>query len=63
MGQQTDLSLIDSMPIVVCDNHRINSRKVFLEEAKLGVTSTGWKFGFKPRQNHECACSARTSAR
>ncbi|MBO9496968.1 IS982 family transposase, partial [Thalassotalea sp. G20_0] len=34
-------------PIVVCDNHRIKSHKVFSEEAKRGKTSTGWKFGFK----------------
>lgn len=47
MGQQTGLSFIDSTPIVVCDNHRINSHKVFSEEAKHGKTSTGWKFGFK----------------
>ncbi len=47
MGLQTGLSFIDSTPIVVCDNHRINSHKVFSEEAKRGKTSTGWKFGFK----------------
>lgn len=47
MGQPTGLSFIDSTPIVVCDNHRINSHKVFSEEAKRGKTSTGWKFGFK----------------
>ena len=47
MGKPTDLSFIDSTPIVVCDNHRINNHKVFREEAKRGKTSTGWKYGFK----------------
>ncbi len=47
MGKPTGLSFIDSTPIVVCDNHRINNHKVFREEAKRGKTSTGWKYGFK----------------
>ena len=47
MGQQTDLSFIDSTSIVVCDNHRINSHKVFSEAAKRGKTSTGCKFDFR----------------
>ncbi|WP_373691030.1 transposase [Endozoicomonas sp. ONNA2] len=37
--------------MVVCDNHRVNSHKVFSEEAKRGKTSTGWKFGFKLHLN------------
>lgn len=47
MGLQTGFSFIDSTSIVVCDNHRFNSHKVFSEEAKRGKTSTGWKFGFE----------------
>ncbi|MTI11555.1 IS982 family transposase, partial [Sansalvadorimonas verongulae] len=47
LGEQTGLSFVDSTPIVVCDNHRINSHRVFQGMAKRGKTSTGWKFGFK----------------
>ncbi len=47
MGQQTGLAFIDSTPLVVCNNLRIRSHRVFSGMAKRGKTSTGWKFGFK----------------
>ena len=47
MGKATGLSLIDSTPLVVCNNLRIDSHRVFSGMAKRGRTSTGWKFGFK----------------
>jgi hypothetical protein len=38
---------IDSKKIVVCDNRRIHSHKVFQDCAKRGNSSTGWFYGFK----------------
>jgi hypothetical protein len=38
---------IDSKKIVVCDNRRIHSHKVFQDCAKRGKSSTGWFYGFK----------------
>ena len=38
---------IDSKKIVVCDNRRIHSHKVFRDSAKRGKSSTGWFYGFK----------------
>jgi len=46
-GQCTGISIIDSTPIAVCDNHRIHSHKVFSGMAARGKSSTGWFFGFK----------------
>lgn len=46
-GKITGLSFIDSTPLVVCNNLRIQSHRVFSGMAKRGKTSTGWKFGFK----------------
>ena len=46
-GKATGLSFIDSTPLVVCNNLRIESHRVFSGIAKRGKTSTGWKFGFK----------------
>lgn len=47
MGQCTGISIIDSTPLTVCNNRRINSNKVFKNIAKRGKSSTGWFFGFK----------------
>lgn len=46
-GKSTGLSFIDSTPLVVCNNLRIQSHRVFPGMARRGKTSTGWKFGFK----------------
>jgi Transposase DDE domain len=46
-GRYTGISFIDSTPIKVCHNMRINSNKVFRDLAKRGKTSTGWFYGFK----------------
>jgi hypothetical protein len=47
MGRKTDIYYIDSTPLVVCHNKRINRHKVFAGLAERGKTSTGWFFGFK----------------
>jgi hypothetical protein len=47
MGQKTDIYYIDSTPLVVCHNRRINRHKTFAGLAERGKTSTGWFFGFK----------------
>lgn len=46
-GKCSGISFIDSTPLGVCDNHRINQHKTFKGIAKRGKTSTGWFFGFK----------------
>lgn len=46
-GQATGISYVDSTPIAVCKNLRINRNKVFSGLAARGKTSTGWFFGFK----------------
>lgn len=46
-GEVTGISYIDSTPLVVCDNHRIHSHKVFKDIARRGKTSMGWFFGLK----------------
>lgn len=46
-GQCTGISIIDSTPLAVCDNHRIHSHKVFAGMAARGKSSSGWFFGFK----------------
>lgn len=43
----TGTSFIDSMPIAVCHNRRINSHKVFSHVAERGKNSMGWFYGFK----------------
>jgi hypothetical protein len=45
-GDKTDIYYIDSTPLVVCHNRRINRHKVFAGLAARGKTSTGWFFGF-----------------
>lgn len=46
-GRCTGVSFIDSTPIKVCHNKRINSNKVFKGKAARGKSSTGWFYGFK----------------
>jgi transposase len=41
------LSFIDSTALLVCDNHRIHTHKVFAECAQRGKGSMGWFYGFK----------------
>jgi hypothetical protein len=46
-GSCTGISFIDSTPVKVCHNRRINSNKVFKEVARRGKNSIDWFFGFK----------------
>jgi hypothetical protein len=46
-GRQTGIDYIDSTPVVVCHNRRIQRHKTFAGLAARGTTSTGWFFGFK----------------
>lgn len=46
-GKCSGISFVDSTPIKICDNHRINSNRVFSEYAKKGKSSMGWFYGFK----------------
>lgn len=41
------ISFIDSTSLVVCNNRRIHSNKVFKDVARRGKTSMGWFYGFK----------------
>lgn len=41
------LAFIDSTPIAVCHNKRINRHQVFKKTAKRGKSSMGWYYGFK----------------
>jgi hypothetical protein len=47
MGLCSGISFIDSTPLRVCHNLRINSHKVMSGLAGRGKTSTGWFYGFK----------------
>jgi Transposase DDE domain len=47
MGSCSGISFIDSTPLRVCRNLRINSHKVMSGLAGRGKTSTGWFYGFK----------------
>jgi hypothetical protein len=47
MGTCSGISFIDSTPLRVCHNMRINSHKVMAGLAGRGKTSTGWFYGFK----------------
>lgn len=47
LGDCTGISFIDSTPIVVCHNLRIQQHKVFAGLAQRGKSSTGWFYGFK----------------
>jgi transposase len=46
-GRCHGLSFIDSTALLVCDNHRIHTHKVFAEFAQRGKGSMGWFYGFK----------------
>lgn len=43
----TGISFIDSTPLRVCHNRRINQHKTFKDLAKRGQCSLGWFYGFK----------------
>jgi hypothetical protein len=43
----TGISYIDSTPLAVCKNIRIDRNKVFSELAERGKCCMGWFFGFK----------------
>jgi hypothetical protein len=47
LSQHTNLYFIDSKKLVVCDNKRIHSHRVFKGKAARGKSSTGWFYGFK----------------
>lgn len=47
MGVCSGISFIDSTPLRVCHNLRINRHKVMAGLAARGKTSTGWFYGFK----------------
>ena len=47
LGKCSGISFVDSTPLKVCHNKRINSNKVFADVARRGKTSMGWFFGFK----------------
>ena len=46
-GKLTGISYVDSTPIAVCKNIRINRHKVFKGLASWGKCSMGWFYGFK----------------
>ena len=46
-GAVTGISFVDSTPLVVCHNRRINRHRVFNGLAARGKTSMGWFYGFK----------------
>jgi len=47
VDQPTGISFIDSTPLKVCHNKRINRHRVFDGLAQIGKTTMGWFFGFK----------------
>lgn len=46
-GTCTGISFVDSTPIAVCKNPRIQQHRVFAGLAQRGKNSVGWFFGFK----------------
>jgi transposase len=46
-GSCTGISFVDSTPIRVCHNRRIQRHKTFKDLAARGRTSMGWFYGFK----------------
>lgn len=46
-GKLTGISFVDSTPLAVCHNKRIERNRVFAGLAARGCTSMGWFFGFK----------------
>ena len=47
LGECTGISFINSTPVAVCHNRRIERHKVFDGLAQRGKTSMGWFYGFK----------------
>ena len=47
LGQVTGIGFVDSTPIRVCSNKRINRHKVFDGLAARGKSTVGWFYGFK----------------
>ncbi len=47
LGACTGISFIDSTPLAVCHNRRIERHRVFAGLARRGKTSLGWFYGFK----------------
>ena len=46
-SKDVEIQFVDSTPLPVCKNKRINSHKVAKDLARRGVSSTGWFYGFK----------------
>ena len=47
LGHCTGISFIDSTPLAVSRNPRIQQHRVFARRAARGKTSVGWFYGFK----------------
>ena len=47
LGSCSGITFVDSTPLVVCHNRRIQSHRTFKGLAARGKTSVGWFFGFK----------------
>mgnify|MGYP001250192794 CR=1 FL=1 len=47
LGKSTGISFIDSTPVKICHNKRINRNKTFEGLAKRGKSTMGWFYGFK----------------
>ena len=47
LGKCSGISFIDSTPVRVCKNKRINQNKVFKGIATTGKSTMGWFYGFK----------------
>ena len=46
-GKVTGVAFIDSTPLAVCHNKRIERHRVFEATARRGKTTMGWFYGFK----------------
>ena len=47
LGRPRGIAFIDSLPLPVCHNRRIDSHQVFASMAQRGKSSMGWFYGFK----------------
>lgn len=47
LGKCTGISFVDSTPVRVCNNKRINANRVFKDIAATGRSTMGWFHGFK----------------